>query len=108
MSFPGSGFTDLEVISALKVLAVRRIAAKEVREILQPWFEAACGAANNGSNANARATTLQAKMAAAGSSLSVAQVQILVEAYDEALYDSAPFAPSAVLKVLGPMPLAIS
>lgn len=74
-------------------------------ENVQAWFDAACGAVNNGSNVAARATTLKAKMDDDGSTLSQAEVEDIVKALDEMLYWAATFAPVETLKVSGPSTL---
>jgi hypothetical protein len=91
--------------STVLIFARACLRIKVQGQALQPWFDAACGAANNGSNVAARATALKAKMDDDGSTLTQAEVEQIVKSFDEMLYWAATFAPTETLKVSGPLTL---
>lgn len=109
MAIVGAGYTKDEVNRTLTAFAkeCRRVKAHGAE--IQAWFDAANGAANNGSNVAARATALKAKMdddAAGGDcGLTQAEVEVIVAAFDELIYWAATFAPVETLKVSGPTSL---
>lgn len=102
MAVVGGGYTSAEVNRVVMDFARKCLVVKAHGASLQAWFDAACGAANNGSNVAARATTLKAKMDDDGSTLTQAEVEQLVKSFDEMLYWAATFAPVETLKVSGP------
>lgn len=105
MAIVGAGYTSAELNRVLILLARSCVNVKYQAANIQAWFDAACGAANNGSNLTARATTLKARMDDDGSSLTQAEVEVIVGAFDELLYWAATFVPSETLKVSGPSTL---
>lgn len=105
MAIVGAGYTSGEVNRVLSAFSRECRNVKAHGANLQAWFDAACGAANNGSNVAARATALKAKMDDDGSTLTQGEVEDVVKALDEMLYWAATFAPVETLKVSGPTSL---
>ncbi len=105
MAITGAGYTSTELNRILTALSKDCLNIKARAGQIQVWFDAACGAANNGSNVAARATTLKAKMDDDGSTLLQAEVEAIVKALDEMLYWAATFVPVETLKVSGPSTL---
>lgn len=105
MAVVGAGYTSGEINRVLTALSRECRNTKAHAAQIQAWFDAACGAASNGSNVVARATALKAKMDDDGSALTQGEVEDIVKAFDELLYWAATFAPSETLKVSGPTSL---
>ena len=105
MAIVGTGYTAAEMNRVIGALSRGCLNIKAQGAQLQAWFDAACGAANNGSNVAARATTLKAKMDDDGSTLTQAEVEQIVKSLDEMLYWAATFAPVETLKISGPSTL---
>ena len=105
MAIVGAGYTSNELNRILSAFSRECLNIKAHGANVQVWFDAACGAANNGSNVAARATTLKAKMDDDGSLLTQGEIEIAVAALDEMLYWAATFVPVETLKVSGPSSL---
>ena len=105
MAVIGTGYTASEINRVVAGMSREWLIVKARGANVQAWFDAACGAANNGSNVVERATTLKAKMDDDGSTLTQAEVEDIVRAFDEMLYWAATFAPVETLKVSGPSAL---
>lgn len=105
MAIIGAGYTPAELNRVLMDLSRRCLVIKAHGSSIQMWFDAACGASNNGSNVTARATTLKAKLDDDGSTLTQEEVEQIVRSFDEMLYWAATFAPVETLKISGPMVL---
>lgn len=105
MALVGAGYTAAELNRILAAFGRDCRTVKARGANIQVWFDAACGAANNGSNVAARATALKAKMDDDGSTLTQGDLEIAVAALDEMLYWAATFAPVETLKVSGPTSL---
>lgn len=105
MAVVGNGYTSSEMNRVLGALSRNCLNIKAQAQQIQVWFDAACGAANNGSNVAARAATLKIKMDDDGSTLTQAEVEQIVSSFDEMLYWAATFAPVETLRVSGPSTL---
>lgn len=99
----GSGHILGDINGALSTFVRHCRGVKRDGSALQAWFDRACGAANNGSNGAARASTLKGKIESNGGTISQADAELMVRAFDEALYWAASYAPTYSLDVSGPL-----